>query len=263
LDVGLIAPALTNPKNLERLEFEWHFDGREGVAPALAQARAFIAACPNLKILDIKRECTQCTSYLPFSDLLRDAPVALSPSEFAPSVEVLTVRHSLPLTASCPLTMRYLSNLTTLAISNAQPAHQLLWPEFLRNRIRILSLTMHVATEALVEYLVGYQGLKSFCARQIEGWSEDSPSEAVPNNEACSKRVVLVGLAHHRASLERISFTVCQPIDMYATDPVGLEAWGADEDYLGCLPQFSKLTTLGLVMIVDEEMNCRLLVNDT
>ncbi|TEB31581.1 hypothetical protein FA13DRAFT_333405 [Coprinellus micaceus] len=69
LDVGLIAPALTNPKNLERLEFEWHFDGREYVAPALAQARAFIAACSNLKILDIKRECAECTSLLPFSDL--------------------------------------------------------------------------------------------------------------------------------------------------------------------------------------------------
>ncbi|KAJ3514127.1 hypothetical protein NMY22_g14841 [Coprinellus aureogranulatus] len=234
LDAPLIAPSLANSVNLRSLLFEWH-----------TPFRVIDSGSPV---------CAECADRAALSDILRGTPVdLLPPEEFRPSVKTFTVLRSLQLSASCQLTMRYLANLTTFTISNAQPEHQELWAAFSQHEIRLVNLTVFVATEPLLEYLLGYQGLKSFCAGQFEDLSmfnlRTIPSEAVPNNNTATKRVLYEGLSHHGATLEKI--WLLPSVSRDRTDPVGAEPWGTDEDHLHWLQQFRQLRNLGLLMFVD------------
>ncbi|KAJ3543561.1 hypothetical protein NMY22_g3102 [Coprinellus aureogranulatus] len=256
LDAPLIAPSLANSVNLRSLLFEWHTPFRviDSGSPVVSQARALISSCPNLEVVNVGRQCAECADRAALSDILRGTPVdLLLPEEFRPSVKTFTVLRSLQLSASCPLTMRYLANLTTFTISNAQPEHQELWAAFSQSEIRLVNLTVFVATEPLLEYLLGYRGLKSFCAGQFEDLSmfnlRTIPSEAVPNNNTPTKRVLYEGLSHHRDTLEKVWLLPLVSRDR--TDPVGAEPWGTDEDHLHWLQQFRQLRNLGLLMFVD------------
>ncbi|KAJ3510843.1 hypothetical protein NMY22_g15847 [Coprinellus aureogranulatus] len=263
----LIGPALTSPHNLRRLFFEWHLECLDSdLSPALKQARALIAACTNLEEVRVSRRCIGCTGHLTFSDILQGTPVSQStPSRFVPTVKTFIAPRSLQVT-SCPLTIRYLCNLTSLTISNGQPGHQGLWPAFHDHGVQLLEINIHVASEPLASYLLGYKGLRKFKAGQQEEVNFDLlnlgvdvlESEAVPDNQAISMRVIGEGLVHHRETLHTI--WLLPSIHWSRTDPVGVLSWGIEhEGNVAHLEPFKKLTTLGLTIIVgDNDMSLHL-----
>ncbi|KAJ3545412.1 hypothetical protein NMY22_g2446 [Coprinellus aureogranulatus] len=250
------------PSELKRLTLEWHLkEESRDVLPVVKQARSFIAICPNLEVVDIHRGCVQCVQRVNFSDLLQGAPMFRLPrGEFEPSLKTFTVRRSLKLSASCPLTMKYFANLTALTISNGQKEHQALWPAFLQREIYLTELAVYVASESLLEYLLGYRGLKSFCGGQFEDLPKyanaEAPNEAVKDNEEISKRILCLGLYHHRKTLEKIWLIPCTNDHRWYTDPLGAEPWAmADEERLLCLKEFQSLKTLGLAVLLDLDMS--------
>ncbi|KAJ3510841.1 hypothetical protein NMY22_g15845 [Coprinellus aureogranulatus] len=262
LKAPLIPPALVAPSELRRLTLEWHLkDESRDVLPVVKQARSFIAVCPNLEVVDIHRGCVQCVQRVNFSDLLQGAPMFRLPrGEFEPSLKTFTVRRSLKLSASCPLTMKYLANLTALTISNGQKEHQALWPAFLQREIYLTELSVYVASEPLLEYLLGYRGLKSFCGGQFEDLPKyanaEAPNEAVKDNQEISKRILCLGLYHHQKTLEKIWLIPCTNDHRWYTDPLGAEPWAmADEERLLCLKEFQSLKTLGLAILLDLDMS--------
>ncbi|KAJ3514125.1 hypothetical protein NMY22_g14842 [Coprinellus aureogranulatus] len=237
LTAPLIGSALTSPQELHELFFEWQDCSDQYSSQAQDQARAFIAACPNLESVEIRRLCnngTECAVLDSQLDFRTSSTVLPSPTQHL---------------RTCRLTTRYLSGLTCLHISNAEPGLQGLWRAFQSYGVELLELRVYAITEPLAAYLSGYKALRWFDASAE--W--DPPvNKPAPGNGAVSMRALWEALANHSDTLERI--WLIPPDDMLLVDPLGAERRGFDsEGDAAMLKQFTKIKSLKLVILAGED----------
>lgn len=258
LNGPLIAPALANAHQLERLVFEVrHLKMQEDVDTAHNQARALVIACPNLESLELGRQCAQCLGgckqcklELNFSYILQDPDIGGSPPPPAP-LRTLTVRRGVIISPSSPQTMGCLSNLTSLFLSNSDKQHQPMWSILRGLGVKLLSLTVEACSDPLVQYLSSYEGLMEFNV----GEGKASPELG---QGALERSILFESLPHHRGTLQQICLLpsrLCQGNPPFER----IYAWAVDHDTIpGWLEQFAHLKTLGLVVYAENErlLNC-------
>lgn len=213
--------------------------------PAVAKClQALIANNARLEELDSWDQPGTDPHILDFAAVVGDTPCS---ADFRPSLRALRAGN-LQISAS-PNVLKYLTNLTSLCISNLHADHDTLWPAFHLRGIALKSLTIERPTERLTDYLLEYRGLERLVlARQ-------DPGNRVHVGVTTDTKIRFLekGVAHHCESLAHIEI-MFYPHNMSYR---GIQShghlilWGLDERQIVWLERFPKLSTLAVPFVHD------------
>ncbi|KAJ3510844.1 hypothetical protein NMY22_g15846 [Coprinellus aureogranulatus] len=163
---------------------------------------------------------------------------ALRQSNFQPSLRTLNLPSlSIPprpssLNSVERPTLLYLTNLTSLTVSNLEPYHQGLWKMFGAHNIELKEVTVEEPTVPLVNYLQTYRGLQMICLKCV------SPERRRARHYVAAEvqhGLMQEAIPHHAESLLDIRFA-------YPPDQSDFEeSWALGEDQIAWFKQFPKL----------------------